>query len=319
MRNTFVILLAISLFGCTKNELSEIGGTGLFEDLCIEIDNETRNYHLYVPPNSNFSPIVLLFHGNRSNNNELIGLTNARAPYNVWLEIAEEENIIIAIPNGNEGVSNQRGWNDCREDASSNPESNDVLFISTLLDTLIDNFRADANRVYTMGTSNGGHFSIRLAEELSDKITAFAAVAASNPANSHCINSATPISAMFINGTMDPILPFEGGEIDSDRGEVISTDETIAYWVAKNQTEVTPEITMFIDRDTDDNCTVESFLYSNGISNTEVVLYRVNDGGHTEPSIQERYSNIFKEIVGDQNGDIEIADEVWEFFRDKSK
>jgi len=43
--------------------------------------------------------------------------------------------------------------------------------------------------------------------------------------------------------------------------------------------------------------------------------YEVVNGGHTEPSIQERYSNLYKLIVGNQNGDIEMAQEIWGFFR----
>jgi len=48
-------------------------------------------------------------------------------------------------------------------------------------------------------------------------------------------------------------------------------------------------------------------------------LIEVVGGGHTEPSIAERYSNLFLLVVGNQNGDFEMAEEVWGFFSDKSK
>ena len=48
-------------------------------------------------------------------------------------------------------------------------------------------------------------------------------------------------------------------------------------------------------------------------------LYKIGGGGHTEPSIKERYSGPFELQVGLQNNDIEMADEVWQFFKDKQK
>jgi len=169
------------------------------------------------------------------------------------------------------------------------------------------------------GTSNGGHFSIRLAEELSDKITAFAAMVASNSVNSVCTTSTTGVSALFMNGTDDPILPYEGGEMPSNRGEVYSTEDSVAYWVNKNATDTVPEITNLNNANTNDGSTVTKYLYGNGQNGTEVALYEIDNGGHTEPSIAERYSNIYLLLVGNQNGDIEMANEVWDFFKTKSK
>ncbi len=319
MKQIFLFIFLVGFISCNKNKVTGPLDPGFHEDLELEINNATRNYHLYIPNELENAPIVLLFHGNGSSNSELIGLTNAKAPYRVWLDIAEDENIILAIPNGNEGSNNTRGWNDCREDALSNPESNDVLFVETLIDELINLYNADSDRVYAMGTSNGGHFSIRLAEELTEKIAAFGAVAASNPKNSECNSSGSPISAIFINGTDDPILPYEGGIMPSDRGEVMSADETAEYWALVNTSDLTPISSTFENLNLDDGCTVEKHLHINGLSGTEVVLYTINGGGHTEPSIQERYSNLYLLVVGNQNGDIEMAEEVWSFFKTKSK
>ena len=320
MRNLNLFLFLFIIIGCNRNNTSsETLDPGLHEDQSISINSEDREYHLYIPPNATGAPIVFLFHGNKSSNSELIGLTNAQAPYSVWLDLAEENDIILAIPNGTTGSTNDRGWNDCRMDAVSNPSSDDVLFVSELIDFLVNTYDADEKRVYALGTSNGGHFSIRLAEEIPEKITAFGAIAASSAKNSVCSNSSTPVSAIFINGTFDPILPYEGGEMPSNRGEVESTDFTIEYWNDRNETDQVPETFSFPDIDTEDDCTAERFLYKNGSNGTEVALYMVKEGGHTEPSIEERYGNLFLLIVGNQNGDFEMAEEVWSFFETKSK
>ncbi len=283
----------------------------------IDISGSSRNYHVYLPQNTSNAPMVVLLHGNRSSNDELLGFTNAKAPYKIWETIAAQENIILIVPNGTNGPSGHRGWNDCRSDSEGNPDANDVLFIKSVIDFVSNEHNTDDSRVFVVGTSNGGHMAMRLAQEIPEKLSAFASIVASNPINTQCTNSTLPISALFMNGTEDPINPYEGGEMSGNRGEVFSAQETIDYWVNRNQTDTTPTVIDLADAYTSDNCTVKKHTYSNGLNNTEVVFYEVVGGGHTEPSISERYGNFFKAIVKEQNGDIEMANEVWDFFKAK--
>lgn len=320
MKLVHLFFLVIVTLSCNNNDdtITDPGmDTGLLENLEIDILGQERNYHLYLPQNTVNAPVVFLFHGNRSNNNEILGITGSKAPYKAWLDVAQQENIILVIPNGSEGAGGNNGWNDCRSDSQGNPSSNDVLFTRNLIDFVVSEYQANVSKVFAVGTSNGGHMAMRLAQEIPDKITAFASIAASNPVNSQCTNSVVPISALIINGTDDPILPFEGGQMIDDRGEVFSAEETINYWTIRNGTDTTPIVTDVLNIDTTDECTVRKYLYGNGTNNTEVAFYEVVDGGHTEPSIAERYSIFFKLIVGEQNGDIEMANEVWDFFKTK--
>ena len=138
----------------------------LLLDQTINIAGVTRGYHLYVPNNPINAPVVMLFHGHTSSNNGLLGLGGEKAPYKVWLDIAEQENILLLVPNGYQTSASSKGWNDCRADAATNSEEDDVLFISTLIDTIVATYQADADRVYASGTSNGGHLCIRLTQEI---------------------------------------------------------------------------------------------------------------------------------------------------------
>lgn len=293
--------------------------TGLIKDNKIIINNTERDYDLFVPESYNNSPVVILLHGNGGSSEDITGESGNPAPYKKWLEIASDNNLILLIPNGIESTNGNQGWNDCRDDASGNPNLDDTSFIEDVLTELQNTYSIDNNKIYVNGTSNGGHMAIRLAQEIPEKITAIAVIVASMPENSACLDSDTPISALFMNGTDDPILPFEGGEIASNRGSVLSTDASINYWVERNETNTTPIVTMLTDIDSSDDSMVEKSLYQNGNNSTEVVLYKINNGGHTEPSMEERYSEIFKIIVGEQNGDIEMVNEVWSFFENKSK
>jgi poly(3-hydroxybutyrate) depolymerase len=100
----------------------------------------------------------------------------------------------------------------------------------------------------------------------------------------------------------------------TENGSVISTDSSIAYWVKRNETDTAPIINRFPSINTS---SVTSYLYSHGKNNTEVMLFRIEDGGHIEPSRKERYSILWRAFAGNQNRDIESAEEIWSFFRDK--
>ena len=312
-------LLLLFILGCSKDEVNPEFEKGLLKNQTITVGGIERNYHLYIPNNTLNAPVVMLFHGNGGSYDDMLDLTGVKAPYTVWLDIALQENLIIVVPNGTLGSSNSRGWNDCRDDAPTNPNTNDVQFTIDLLDFLKTQYNSNDSKTYAVGTSNGGHFAIRLAQEIPNRLTAFASIVASNSVNSKCLKSTTHVSALFMNGTDDPILPYDGGQMASNRGEVFSTDNTISYWVQRNETDTTPEITELPNLNTDDGSTITEYLYKNGANGTEVGLYKVNNGGHTEPSLSERYSALFLLLVGNQNSDIEMANEIWDFFKTKTK
>lgn len=309
------IWIQMSLQGCISKAVTL--ENELLLEQSIQVSGIQRKYHLYIPENPVNAPLVLLFHGNGGDYNAMLGLTGVKAPFKLWLEIAEKEQLIIAVPNGALGSTNSRGWNDCRADNTTNPETQDVRFIRELIDNIARKYESDTSRVFAVGTSNGGIFVQRLAEEIPNKINAFAAIIASRPVNSSCVESTVPVSALFMNGTADSIVPFEGGQVSSNRGEVFSAEETIHYWVTKNATDTIPQITPIADLNSADNSTATKYLYKNGVNNTEVAFYNILQGGHTEPSIAERYRSVFLSLVGNQNGDFEMAKELWDFFRDK--
>jgi polyhydroxybutyrate depolymerase len=130
------------------------------------------------------------------------------------------------------------------------------------------------------------------------------------------------MSVLFMNGTKDPLSPYDGGRIWKDkfeRGEVLSTPVSVDYWVKHDATSHTAMVKEFANISRRDSSRVVRKSYRNGKQNTEVVLYKVIGGGHTEPSIEEKYGIIYRLIVGNQNHDIEMAREIWEFFKNKRR
>ena len=285
----------------------------------INHEGRSRSYRIYTPsslPNSPSSTVILL-HGHGGSSNQLLGLNGKKAPFRLWLPIADRENLILIIPDGLVSPDRKRGWNDARN-IPTNPNSNDVDFLLKLIETVAESYPIDFNRVYVNGMSNGGHMALRLAAEVPDKFAAVAAVTAANPDPIFPRQPTHPISVLLMNGTHDRLMPYNGGNMIQNRGRVQSTRESIQYWVDHNNCSNTPQVTQYRNRSRFDGCRASRSLYRNPRNNSEVALIKILRGGHTEPSLSQLYSRLYLRIVGRQNQDIEMADEIWKFFKGKT-
>ena len=312
--------LSVAVLICHVN----LAQADLYRGMKLIVDGMVRTYDLYIPGNLGDGPrpLLIMYHGHIGNSDVMTGENGKKAPYKVWLQIAEREKLLVAVPNGEKGVDDNRGWNDCRADTTTNPPTDDVKFSLSLIEAINLQFPVDRARIYATGTSNGGNMVIRLAMEVPETFAAVAAVVASNPVQSECTEQRLPIPVLIMNGTDDPLLPYQGGKVGkqkSGRGTVLSTPDTVQYWVKVNGAQPAARVESLPDRDPSDKSTVIRHRYVAGKQNAEIVLYEVVHGGHTEPSVQEHYGRLYKAIVGNQNYDIEMADEVWQFFWDKHR
>jgi polyhydroxybutyrate depolymerase len=120
--------------------------------------------------------------------------------------------VIVAYPYGlNLGTTgNSSAWNAgaCCLPATS-LESNDVKFISRLIDSIENQFMVDKSRVWAVGFSNGGMMAYRLACEIPDQITGIAvgagAVTVETCAPSRAVN------VIHLHGEQDLKVPLIGG------------------------------------------------------------------------------------------------------------
>ncbi len=290
----------------------------------IVVDGLTRRYAIYIPEGLGKSshPLIFELHGGGVYIEDMTGQSGHKTPYKLWMDLADNEKFIVIYPEGLNGSYKKPTWHDCRANASVYSNADDVKFISTIIDKTSSSYNIDPNRIYVSGTSNGGLMALRLAIELSDKIAAVAATAASMPNISECSKPAKPISVLFMNGTDDNHLPYNGGTLSSPpnpaHGTVYPTEASVNMWTTFNQTDTVPVIYNFPDLDTDDSSIVTKYTYPNGLQGTEVVLYKINGGGHSAPSIKEQYSALYEKYFNKQNHDIEMTEEVWNFFKDKT-
>lgn len=294
---------------------------GLVRDNTIQVDGVTRRYHYYQPATDGVTalPLVFLLHGHGGSADMLSGQTAHPAPFKLWMELAESEKILLVYPDGMAGPDHERGWNDCRADATTNPTSDDVAFIRSLIQHMRTQFQIDPRRIYAAGFSNGGHMALRLALELPEHMAAVGAVAAAMPAKSECRAFAQPVSVLFMNGTADILSPYNGGYVarrTAGRGTVRSTPESVQFWADMNRTRPVV-ISELPDLNPRDRSSIRRHDYNGGTRGTEVALYEVIGGGHFVPSRRERFARADMDDHAGQNHDIEATATIWEFFRNK--
>jgi polyhydroxybutyrate depolymerase len=239
----------------------------------------------------------------------------------VWLDIATREDLVVIAPDGERGSDRQRGWNDCRADAPTNPHCDDVGYLTALIEHAISNHAVDPQRVYVIGMSNGGAMAFRLAHEIGERLAAISVVAALMPTKTRCAPPRKPISVQLILGTSDEITPYEGGEVGHRnlgmRGSAISTMDTVRIWRELAGLPETGRSHSFPHLDPADPTRASKTTWGDDPAGLQVSLVTIDGGGHVEPSPTRRAPKMFTKMLGLQNGDVETAEEAWAFFKDK--
>jgi len=282
--------------------------SGLQADTII-IDSLERNYIVYLPQNYRETeqlPLVIALHGGGGKGESMDRLTGFDA-------ISDKYSFIVVYP---DGINKQ--WNDGRNDSHVNKSINDVKFISLLIDTLKRRFNIDTNRVYVTGISNGGLMTFRLACELSGKITAAATVAASMPEDAaYDCSPVRHIPIMIIFGDKDPLVPYDGGEINLFglvmRGRVIPARQSLSKWLKFDECDTTPSVSV-LDKVKDDTKAVKS-VYK-GDYPDEVVFWLIEGGGHTWPG---GWAYLPERLIGRTSQQFNASEEIWKFFEGKKK
>lgn len=292
----------------TKNDAKQENQT---EAVAIASGGLKREAFVLAPRSTYGSrPAVIVLHGGTRGANDIFKWTS-------WPKLAEREKFLLVAP---QGVNNQ--WNDGRDVTISGTRStaDDVGFLSSLIETLIRDYGADPRAIFVTGVSNGGLMSMRLGCEKPSLVGAIAAVISTMPeVIAQMCRSARPLPAMFMAGTADPLMPYDGkpNAFLLGRGNntpMLSIPATLDLWRARNGCTVKGVAKNLPNLNKNDRSTVTRIEYRTCKSGAPVIHYRVNDGGHREPSMPPQEIRGRFAQLGPQNGDIDGPEEIWHFF-----
>lgn len=273
----------------------------------MEVGGLKRNYLTYIPKGlPRGAPLVLIMHGSGE------GAEQIRSGTGYGFErLADQHGFAVAYPD-----SKTFDWNDCStigEFSVKGVPVDDALFLVALADKLIADIGIDPSRVFAAGVSAGGSMAMRLALEAPTRFRAIAAVAANvpRPENFKCKPTGQGSSVMIMNGTEDPLVPFEGGEVNLlglfyKAGNVHSSRESGNYFAKINGIAAAPDTrTVQLAH----GISVEHTVWGSK-SRAEVELVAIHGGGHSIPQPHARRPRLLGPSPMEPNG----PEMVWSFF-----
>lgn len=227
-----IIIVSLLLYTYRWNIISP-NKSGSF----IRANNLERTFVYHVPKKLNNSPkLMIVYHGSKLKAFMMQIFTGHE-----FDELADiDENIIIVYPQGY-----KNNWNDCRKQSpypAKQLNVDDVKFTEQIISFFKKEYQIDTTNVFAVGYSNGGQMVMKLAMQKPEWFKGFAVISANLPAesNNDCIDTKKPVSLLLMNGTADPINPYEGGEVMLDGqslGSVVSTEQNVQHWLTVSECE----------------------------------------------------------------------------------
>lgn len=241
------------------------------------------------------APVIVMLH-------YLNGTNEAMANFVGAGRLAAEAGVWVVLPDARNG-----NWND---DPESVRVVDDVGFLDAVIAQLKSDYPVDARRVYMAGMSNGGFMAGRYACERPQTIAAFASVAASmrKSLDRSCAPAST-IPAMFVLGTSDLIVPYDG------RYGLLAADLTFARWAGINQCDDAVMHSQLPDL-ADDGTRISLDETGTCAAGSNVRLYTVEGGGHAWP-VGDPFIPLT--VLGRTSQDLDLTAELWTYFRNFSR
>jgi polyhydroxybutyrate depolymerase len=221
-----------------------------------------------------------------------------------FAEAAERLDFNAVFPDGVD-----RQWTDGRVGGHKGPD--DVAYLRALVDRLIADHVARPDRIYLAGISNGGMMSLTMACKAGALFAGVGTIIANLPLGIEPC-AFTPMPVVMINGTADPIVPYQGGSVgfSGERGTVLSVDQTIASFAKADGCNVEPESQPIAKKDPNTKTSATKLAWQGCKPGTSLTQYRVDGGGHGVPGRAVRGVD----LLGAVNLDFVAADVIMEAF-----
>lgn len=310
----------------------------------IDVDNVTRNYVVHLPTGYNQQqhyPVVIVLHPQNQDADDMARLTHfslfadkngiiavypiaLRGEWNIQVKSEEQPAYMPrrgygrrggygggGYPGGYPGGGRSGGENP-NGSRSRQPPADDVAFLNQMLDQLSLKYSVDIHRIYATGLGDGGFMAERVGCNLGDRVAAVAPVGAAFPKTMICL-PARPVSALFISGTDDPIVPDGGGTYKPGHFHVLSAEDSAKSWAKFDHCAEKPAQSKIPPPQKGEKET-KVYTYSGCQENAQVVLYSIKNGGNTWPG-GEQYTS--EKEVGKTSNAINANETIWNFFSSK--
>jgi polyhydroxybutyrate depolymerase len=186
--------------------------------------------------------------------------------------------------------------------------ADDVAFLNQMLDQLAIKYSVDIHRIYATGLGDGGIMALRVGCSMADRVAAIAPVDAALPKTMICLPS-RPVPALFINGTEDPIIPYEGGNYKAGQFHVLSAEDSAKSWARFDRCEEKPAQDKILPLQKGGKET-KTFTFNGCHDNAQVVLYAVKGAGNTWPGGEQYMS---EKEVGKTSDALNANESIWSF------
>lgn len=303
MKNYFVLI--ILFLGCQYSPAQQ----NILDSL--EHQEYQRKYMVHLPPGYSEVkdiPIVIFLHGGNGNLLNAQGFTRLN-------QVSNSIDFVVVYPQGyHEPAPNSFVWADGRSTGADKAGIDDVGFLDKLVKQLTQEYSIDSSRMYLCGFSNGSFMTQRMAFESETNFAAMGTLGGTLDSNL-MVNSkpGEAIAMMYVFGTEDPFVPYEGGTvIGSTTNPVTGIENAVEYWVKNNNCKSELDSMNLEDLNKEDNSTVTVFEYNDCDCDSDVIFYKIVGGGHTWPGV-EIVSQ--EPLLGETNEDINAGEELWKFFR----
>jgi polyhydroxybutyrate depolymerase len=276
-------------------------------------------------------PVVILLHGMNQDSDDMERLTR-------FDELADKDGIIAVYPSalqgrwnlgvrapqkqpmmlplgrggrrgggGYPGGGGQSGGQGRGED-ENRFAADDIEFLNQALDQMATKFSLDVARIYATGLSQGGFMAVKVGCEMADRIAAIAPVGAAMPKTMTCVPS-RPVPVVMINGTSDPVVPYDGGTEHNLQLPIVSVADSAKAWANMDRCAEKPTHSK-LQAHEKGGMETKVETYDDCQQSALVVSYSVKGGGNTWPG-GEQYE--VEKQVGKTSRDLNANETIWKF------
>jgi polyhydroxybutyrate depolymerase len=254
------------------------------QKITLSHDGIDRTVHVYLPEKRpDKLALIVALHGYGSSAENIMAYSGLNA-------LAERHGYIVAYPQGTLDEEQNTFFNVGYEfHAESNID--DIGFIRKIVSHLVSLHPINPSQIFATGMSNGGDMSYLLGCQAADLFNVIAPVAGTMMvSNADDCRPSEPVSVLAISGTSDNVTWFSGDlENAGGWGAYLGVDVVVDGWAGRLPGSPN-ERSKTIEYANDNPVHVRTYGSDDGIE--QVVLYRVEQGGHDWPGARFKWWDI---------------------------